>query len=149
MHFQRWQIIWAQRRKHQFSSFNCCLERLKDISTSDFSTPSCNPRLFSPGLFNHELSNPGLFNHELSNPRFLNPSLGLKSLGLRSLGMKSSWLKSLVMKSPGLESSWLKSLGLKCPAFNCLFFLENLKMTRKRVRKVKLALAWIYFCDFR
>ena len=34
-------------------------------------------------------------------------------------------------------------------SFNRLFFLENLKMTRKRVKKVKLALAWIYFCDFR
>ena len=28
-------------------------------------------------------------------------------------------------------------------SFNRLFFLENLKMTRKRVKKVKLALAWI------
>ena len=34
--------------------------RLKDISTLDFSTPSSNPGPFNPGLFNHEFLNHGI-----------------------------------------------------------------------------------------
>jgi hypothetical protein len=40
---------------------------LKEITTSDFSTPSFNLGPFNPRLFNHERFNPGIFNHEFLN----------------------------------------------------------------------------------
>ena len=57
---------------------------------------------------------------------------------VEKFGDEKSRVGKFMVEKSGVEMS-----------FNRLFFLENLKMTRKRVKKVKLALAWIYFCDFR
>ena len=57
---------------------------LKDISTSEFSTPSFNPGPFNPILFNHEPFNPGLFNHEFLNhgvEKFMVEKSGVEAWG--------------------------------------------------------------------
>ena len=64
--------------------------RLQDIST-----PSFNPGLFKPRLFNHQLINlglfnPRLFNHELFNPRFLNLGLFNPKSGVEKFRVEKS-----------------------------------------------------------